>query len=278
MANADSGDLRKLSDTPLAVEPRNEQGVVALFASLCEEEFGWRITDIETRYPDCYVKDRRGKELGIELEFESSRYDHDRNRARPGPSGLRGHCDWVVCWIDNAKHDEKWRKKIRVKELSALPRFDELGPSVWIQPYSAANVKRLYGRKRHYAWTVPSKARRGDLLLVYRSGTAAAITHIMELLSSATFDRRHGWGRGFQANLRTLIEIPRPVSRDDLRREARLSEVSFIKRPTPLGQGVLAHWPAIERCLLEHNPRAGIKKALAANRPRPGAVQDSGRL
>ena len=271
MPARNSRDLRALDSGPLAFEPRTEQGVVALFAGICEDEYGLRIVDIETRYPDCYAKNRAGREIGIEFEYESSRFNHTEAPRRT-PSGSRGHCELVVCWIDNAKRGEKWRKRLKVIELSALRRFAELGPRVWLQPYSRANVDQLRGRKRHVRWTVPSQAQKGDLLLVYRSGPAAAITHIMELTRTAEFDRKHGWGRGFQADLKTVVELPNPVSRADLRANPELANMSYLKRPTPLGQEALKYWPAIERCLLERNPRAGIKNALAPFRPKPQRV------
>ncbi len=255
-------ELRSLRSGPLALEPRTEQGVVALFAGICRERFGLRVTDIETRFPDCYAKHRNGREIGIEFEYESSRFTHDRAKARPTPSGERGHCDWVVCWIDNAKRGESWRRTMKVVELARF--FPELSPAVWIQPYSAENVARLAGRKRHIEWTVPSRARKGDLLLVYRTGAHAAITHILGLTTTAEFDKRHPWGWGFQANMKTIIEIPNPVSRSDLQKLPELDDVSFIKRPTPLGQNVVGQWPAILKALLTSNPRAGIKKAVSA--------------
>jgi hypothetical protein len=242
---------------------------VALFAGICEEEFTIRITDIATGFPDCYARDAAGREIGIEFEYESSRFNHPSlAAARPGRSG-HGHCDWVVCWIDNAKRGERWRKKLKVVELSSLKRFAELGAAVWIQPYGPDSVERLIGRKLHNGWTVPSQARKGDLLLVYRSGPRAAITHIMALRSTAEFSKRHPWGRGFQANLRTVIELPNPVRRTALLSIPELAGVSFFKRPTPLGQNVLSHWREIERCLLDHNPRVGLVKAVEPFKPKP---------
>jgi hypothetical protein len=176
------------------------------------------------------------------------------------------HSDWVVCWIDNAKKGEGWRKNVKVKELSSLSRFSDLGPKVWIQPYQPANVERLIGYRRHTAWTVPSEARKGDLLLVYRSGRPSAITHIMVLLTTAEFDRRHSWGRGFAANLKTVAELPTPLTRAACLERPELRDVSFFKRPTQLGQDVLSHWPAIRVALLTSNRGSGLKSVLAPYR------------
>src|SRR4051794_7247717 len=97
---------RRLETGPLQYEPRNEQGVVALFAGICEKRFGLRIRDIDTRYPDCEaVRISNGHKVWIEFEFASSRFDH--------PEWWR--CDWVVCWVDNANRGERWRKGTRAR-------------------------------------------------------------------------------------------------------------------------------------------------------------------
>lgn len=261
MAAPNQADLRALEKGSLAVEPRNEQGVVALFASLCEEEFGLRITDIETRYPDCYAKNRAGREIGIEFEYESSRYNHT-GPPRPSPSGSRGHCEWVVCWIDNAKRRERWRRRLKVQELSSLSRFAKLEPGVWIQPYVPGSVEQLEGGTRHYGFTVPSHARKGDLLLVYRSRKDQAITHILELTTTAEFDRKHSWGWGYQADLRTVLQLPHPVLRSRLVGDLALAPGNYFKRPSPLGRSVLDDWPLIRRRLIAANPGTGLGKAL----------------
>lgn len=218
-----------------------------------------RIEDIRAGYPDCTAIGKSGRRIEIEFEYESSRFNHPDD-----PAGKL--CDWVVCWIDNAKKGEKWRKNVKVKELSSLSRFSDLGPKVWIQPYQPANVERLIGYRRHTAWTVPSEARKGDLLLVYRSGRPAAITHIMVLLTTAEFDRRHSWGRGFAANLKTVAELPTPLTRAACLERPELRDVSFFKRPTQLGQDVLSHWPAIRVALLTSNRGSGLKSVLAPYR------------
>ena len=73
--------------------------------------------------------------------------------------------------------------RTRMQELR--PFFPELGRQAWIQPYRPSKVDRFSQGKLFDQWTVPSKARKGDLLFVYRSGPSPALTHIMELCSNA---------------------------------------------------------------------------------------------
>lgn len=257
---------RRLRSSPLQYEPRNEQGVVALFAGICERRFGLKVRDIETGFPDCqavYIKG--GRRVWIEFEFQSSSFNHKE----------WWKCDWVVCWIDNANRGETWRRGtrkrpgLRVVELQS--EFPELGPNVWVQPYQPQNVRRLDERKNHYDWTVPSEAAAGDLLLIYQSQRNQGITHILEVRTPAEYDPQHGWGTGYSADLRTVIKLPRPVPRAAL--QQRVPSVSFFRKPSPLGTSVLSSWPTLERLLLEFNPRAGIKRALVPFTPRPSRAR-----
>ena len=260
---------RRLSKGPLRFEPRNEQGVVALFAAICREAYGVEIEDIETGFPDCEARRiSNGQTLWIEFEFESSRFDHDE----------WWRCDWVVCWVDNANRREQWRrgtpkrKGLRVVEMRK--EFPELGPDVWIQPYKPENVARLDERVNHGRWTVPSEAAAGDLLLVYRSQKEQGITHILEVRTPAEHDPKHSWGTGYTADLRTVSKLPRYLSIAKLRSKPGLRDVSYFKRPSPLGTSVLPYWPQIEKVMLELNPRAGIATKLKHFKPRPSRARE----
>lgn len=246
---------RKLQSGPLLFEPRNEQGVVALFGAICEAELGLRIGDIQPGYPDCVAIDRRGRRVRIEFEFASSRFDHERHRRT-----IRD-CDLIVCWIDNAAPNVYWRGHVKVRELA--PLFPELGANVWVQPFKPMSADRLTEKAKLFSdWTVPAQARKGDLLLLYRSGSSAALTSILQLTSNAQYSDEHDWGRGYAADLRRLIVLPESVSRESLMRDSRTRKISFFRSPTPMGQSVLPDWEAVLEVLMEFNPRAGVKKAL----------------
>lgn len=70
--------------------PVNEQGVVMLFGMLAGK-LGFRVEMVQTAFPDCEARrkcaDGKWREVRIEFEYVSSRFDHD-------PKG----CDLVVCW------------------------------------------------------------------------------------------------------------------------------------------------------------------------------------
>jgi hypothetical protein len=77
--------------------PVNEMGVVALFATVCEE-MGFIIEEIRAEFPDCIARRqvKKGWErLAIEFEYRSRNFERHRH-----DSNL---CDLIVCW----EHDWK---------------------------------------------------------------------------------------------------------------------------------------------------------------------------
>lgn len=73
-------------------DPDSEAAVVSLFSKI-HRELGFPfIKVIRNRFPDCIALDNEGKEIRIEFEEPSSRFDHD-------PKG----CDLIVCWEDDLR-------------------------------------------------------------------------------------------------------------------------------------------------------------------------------
>ncbi|TET28191.1 MAG: EVE domain-containing protein [Candidatus Bathyarchaeum sp.] len=71
-------------------DPKSESGVVSLFSKV-HRELGFPILKvIRNRFPDCIAINEEGKEVRIEFEEPSGKFDHD-------PKG----CDLIVCWEDN---------------------------------------------------------------------------------------------------------------------------------------------------------------------------------
>ncbi len=249
-------------DPPLLYEPRYEQGVVALFAAICEDEFGLRIAEVRQPYPDCLARrisaktGRLGRMVRIEFEYRSSSFNHD-------PKG----CDWLVCWTHDLGADELRRAGMRRLRVVELRAFFQLA-NVWVWPYAAGQADDLPRRRGAWAetWTVPSQAKEGDVLLVYRTerghADRAAVTHVMEVGTNAVYDKRHSWGTGYVADLRTILALPYPVPRTRIAGEATLAPGSYFRKPSPLGRSVLDDWPVIRRRLIAANPGTGLGSAL----------------
>src|SRR4051794_12870398 len=96
----------------LPIEPRNENGVVYVFA-LSAKRLGFDVRVVRAGFPDC-IAQRDGKRVRIEFEFLSSNFrlhGHDPSR-----------CDAVVCW----KHDDptfpQGLELIEMRKLFGLAR------------------------------------------------------------------------------------------------------------------------------------------------------------
>lgn len=70
-------------------DPKSESGVVSLFSKV-HRELGFPfLRVIRGRFPDCIAVNKQGKEVRIEFEETSDKFDHDPKK-----------CDFIVCWED----------------------------------------------------------------------------------------------------------------------------------------------------------------------------------
>jgi hypothetical protein len=165
----------------LPFEPRNEQGVVFVFA-LVAEKLGFRVNSIQNPFPDCRATWGK-RRIRIEFEFRSRSFETHAHDAKK--------CDLVVCW----KHD--WPGMpggLRVLELRKL-----LGqaPEVFVVAYNDEFWRNLpRGRQAAGLWSVPATAGPDDLLLVYRpaiAGEEGAITDVFRVNSPVERINKPGW-------------------------------------------------------------------------------------
>ena len=115
-------------------EPRNEQEVLSLVVAGHEALGIEKILGVQTRFPDMLVK-VNGKEMHLELEFDSLSFLEHWNALRPIPNSrkrrearLRDKTDKrpvaVLCWVDSDKEGalRKRVRHLRVYELQFLLR------------------------------------------------------------------------------------------------------------------------------------------------------------
>jgi hypothetical protein len=70
-------------------DPISESGVVCMFSKM-HQFLGFPfLKSIQNRFPDCVAVNNSGKEVKIEFEEPSDKFDHDPKK-----------CDLVVCWKD----------------------------------------------------------------------------------------------------------------------------------------------------------------------------------
>jgi hypothetical protein len=72
-------------------DPASEAGVFCLFSKI-HRFLGFQfIKEIKDRFPDCIALDNEGKEVRIEFEESSSKFDHNEKE-----------CDFIICWRDDS--------------------------------------------------------------------------------------------------------------------------------------------------------------------------------
>jgi hypothetical protein len=74
-------------------DPENHEGTVALFAKLHKACGFPKLVKLGEAYPDILAIDENGREIRIELEFESASFEREH-------TGQADKCDLVVCWRD----------------------------------------------------------------------------------------------------------------------------------------------------------------------------------
>jgi len=76
------------------VEPKNELGVIVLFAQSCRSR-GLDIVWIQQQFPDAKISDAEGNEYRIEFELFASHFHTHRHDSRD--------CDVIVCWENDTE-------------------------------------------------------------------------------------------------------------------------------------------------------------------------------
>jgi len=217
--------------------PTNELGVVFLFAHKAAS-LGLRVIKIQPGFPDCIARRRAGdheREIRIEFEFRShsfAAHGHD-------PNG----CDCIVCW----EHD--WPDCPRHLEIIELRNLFDLPPNVWMQPAIRSQWFWLDDAQR-CTWAVSSRARVGDLLLMYRCQPLSAITDIYRLVGNQ-LRKPASWREGecFDAPIERITRLREPLRFALMRDHHMLRNASFIRCNMQGVRQVSEYWPVLYRMI-----------------------------
>ncbi len=243
-----------LRDGPMRYAPRNELGVVFLFAHLAKK-YRLSIEEIHAGFPDCIAYQKaHGKEkrILIEFEFRSRNFRTDEHPARG--------CDWLVCWEDN------WPDKPRGLQVVELRRHFGLGFNVWIQPIGDRFKQRISEYDSFSLWSVPSGASKDDLLLMYYNRPDMCIRDIFVLTGPVKYvPAKWKTGKDYMAPTRRVLALKAPVYLEDLRQHRILRTAPFVRgsmfgRPNATG-----YWPFLYDLIVGRNPPA--RRVLSKYRP-----------
>lgn len=244
-----------LKNAPLQYAPKNELGVVFLFASVARR-LQFRIEEIRPAFPDCIAYRHAGesqKRVRIEFEFKSSSFKAHRHKVR--------ECDCIVCW----QHD--WPDVPERIEVIELKRFYGAQFKVWIQAAIKSQWHWLDERDR-LDWALSKRATPGDLLLMYRTLPNCSITDVFRFAGDQLRRGKASWRSGvaYYGHIKRVCTLDAPIFLRDLRQHKVLRRASFV-RGNMQGVGLLVseYWPYLYSMICERNPKA--RKALADYAP-----------
>ncbi len=166
-----------------------------------------------------------------------------------------------MCWENDWPEAQKYADVIELKTAVGF------GKRIWIQctgpRYQGGLDAAPTRNKTNWTWTVAPRARPGDLILMYRSGTRRdakrykvkdtllqSIANIYEVTSLPKPDNE--WGRF--ANVRQLVILPEPLRLEHLKNDAYLKDTSWVRAKLRGRPDVTAHWWRIRQLILAMNP------------------------
>jgi hypothetical protein len=231
-----------LENAPLHYAPENELGVVFLFSAYCKK-YKIRIEKIQAGFPDCVAFQKAGdgeKKIRIEFEYKSKNFKSHRHSAK--------NCDWIVCWEHN------WPdvpKHLRVIELK---REFGLGFNVWIQPVGGEFKKSISNLSLSDAWTVPSQAHKGDLVLFYHNAPDQCVKEVFRIISPVKYQTA-GWksGMDYMASIKLVCRLQAPLFLSDLKYHKIISTASFVRANVVTGFNISEYWVYLAELLIRRN-------------------------
>lgn len=231
----------------LDYEPKNEAGVIILF-TLTMKRLGFSgIIEAKKKFPDCIAR-KHGKNVPIEFEYKSKNFlihKHDKDEEYK-----RNGCT-IVCWEDN------WQNPPR--KISIICLSKELGLASRVRLTHAQHKDDIrfldQTRRKRFPWSMPAGTKKGDLLVVWRSGSKQSMFYdILEALGNAT--PKHGY-TGW-ANCRVVCHLRNPVALQDIRNHAVLGRSPMVKSAFFMGSNkeLTPYWTWLYQLILERNPNA----------------------
>ena len=203
--------------------PENELGVVFLFGKVHKRLGFTAIDEVKPGFPDCWAWRRTSKgtkRTWIEFEYRSSSFkSHVVGRQLTGLKPKKG---FIVCWEHNWPGCEKYAEVIDLRAIA------EQGPRVWIQStlpqYQHEMDEIPYNFTKDWTWTVSPRAKKGDLLLLWRAGSRSKGRHwdvSTDLLQSF-------------ANIAEIVSTPRKKNSEFIR-AAEIRRVATLENPLRWG-------------------------------------------
>ena len=210
--------------------------------SSCSEDLpsrlGFHIEQVQTGFPDCTAR-RRGKTCRIEFEYRASNYK------RHPPRGA----DVIVCWDNDWSHCPPAYRHLEIVELKkyvgALPRVFAVGCDELVR----GNVA---DKRTHFDWSVPVTAQVGDLIVMYRKAPASEVRDLWKITGPFYSDKT--WG--YQAYIKLVTRLPRPLTYSELKREPSTRNLGVVRKRFQGRTDITNDWPMLYASIIKRNPKA----------------------
>jgi hypothetical protein len=260
----------------MAHAPENELGVVFLFGKVHTRLGFTAIHEIKPGFPDCWAWRRTSsgsKLTWVEFEYRSSGFKIHVTGEQL--TGLRPKRGFVVCWEHN------WPGCEDHAEVIDLRAIVERGPRVWLQSTLPEYQEEMdlipYHPAKAWTWTVAPRAKRGDLLLMWRAGSSTAakkwavpedllhaFTNIVEV-ASAPVKRAAGFIRS--ARIRRIANLENPLRWGALQTDAVLRGAPFVRAKMQGQWDLTPYWWRVYSLLVRLNPRLKMNRRFTAFDP-----------
>jgi hypothetical protein len=242
-----------LPNAPIRYAPKNELGVVFIFASVAKK-LGFHVEKIRPGFPDCLAYKKIGnkeKLVRIEFEFNSSNFKSHKHNSK--------NCDCIICW----NHD--WVGVPENIEVIELKKYFGVNKKVWIQPVIKSQWKNLEAGDK-LNWGLSKRASPGDLLLMYRCFPEKCIKDIFVLESYLTLGNAT-WKEGIcnVGQIKRLCILKSPLFLEDFKKHRVLSTSSFIRKNMQGNLLVSEYWHYLYDMITIRNPLT--KKILSKYAP-----------
>ena len=235
-------------------EPRNEAGVIILFALLMKRLNFSGVVEAQKKFPDCIGR-RQGQRVSIEFEYKSKTFITHGHLEELG----RKKCT-IICWEDN------WAKPPRNIEIISLSK--KLGISNRVRLAHAKAVEDIEfldnPNRKTVQWSMPKATKKGDLILIWRAGAGQSkFQDILLALEDASPKRGYsGYG-----NCKILCHLKNPIALKDIKRHKELKRTSLAKQQFYQGMNneLTPYWPYVYELIIDRN--SNVRKILKTFTP-----------
>jgi hypothetical protein len=139
-----------------------------------------------------------------------------------------------------------------------LRRYFGLGLDIWIQPVSGVYAEALANRDYSPDWSVASLAKKGDLVLFYRTRPDSLISDIFKVAGDvsagkADWSENRKRRKDYGAPIRRVATLASPIHFEDLVQHPVLRHAPFVRAHMQGRPNVTEYWPYIYDMIVRRN-------------------------